>query len=70
MTSFCRRKQLSVKDETYENIDSEVDEDDLYDIDKMSLDKKEWRNHTFEGELEKYMMLKYIMVCILYMKNK
>ena len=41
MTSFCRRKQLSVKDETYENIDSEVDEDDLYDIDKMSLDKKE-----------------------------
>ena len=33
-------EKLSVKDETYENIDDEVDEDDLYKLDKMSFDEK------------------------------
>ena len=31
------REKLSVKDETYENIDDEFDEDDLYKLDIMSL---------------------------------
>ena len=30
--SACRIKTLSVKDETRDNIDYEVDEDDLYEI--------------------------------------
>ena len=33
-------KKLSVKDETHENIDDEFDEDEMCDIDKMSLDEK------------------------------
>ena len=41
-----------MKDETYENIDYEIDENDLFDIDKMSLDKKEWRKRAFENKLE------------------
>ena len=32
--------KLIVKYETQENIDDEVDEDDLYDIDKIILDTK------------------------------
>ena len=34
------KEKLSVKDETHENIDDEVDEDDMYDIDKIILDEK------------------------------
>ena len=33
-------ERLSLKYETHENIDDEVDEDDLYELDKMSLDEK------------------------------
>ena len=33
-------KKPGVEYETHENIDDEVDEDDLYKIDKMSLDEK------------------------------
>ena len=40
MRSFCRSKQISMKDEAHENINSEVDEDELYRLDKMSLDDK------------------------------
>ena len=40
MRSFCRSKQISMKDEAHENINSEVDEDELYRLDKMSLDEK------------------------------
>ena len=45
-------KKLIVKYESQENIDDEGNEDDLYDLDKMSLDEKEWRKHAFESELE------------------
>ena len=34
------KQKLSVKDETHDNIDDEVDEDELYEIYKMSLDEK------------------------------
>ena len=32
-------------------MDYKVDEDDLYGIDKMSLDEKEWCKSEFEREL-------------------
>ena len=41
-----------MKDETHENIDAEVNEDELYDLDKTSIDEKEWRKHAFESELD------------------
>ena len=34
-------KKLSAKDETHNTIHSKFNENDLYDIDKMSLDKKQ-----------------------------
>ena len=40
-----------MKDETHENIDDEVDEDDLYKIDKMSLDETLWHKRAFEIKL-------------------
>ena len=40
-------KKLSVNDEAQENVDSEVNENNLYDIDKMILDEKELRKRTF-----------------------
>ena len=33
-------KKISVKDETHENINSEVDEEKLYKLDKISLDEQ------------------------------
>ena len=41
-----------MKDETNENIDDEVDEDDIYNIYKMSLDDTLWRQHAFERKLK------------------
>ena len=41
-----------MKDESHENIDSEVDEKDIYEIDKIILDEKEWRKRAFESKLE------------------
>ena len=41
-----------MKDETHDNIDDEVDEDELYEIYKMSLDEKRWRKCAFESELK------------------
>ena len=35
-----RRKKLSVKDETHETIDDEVNEYGIYKIDQISLDDK------------------------------
>ena len=35
-----------------ENTDGEIDEDDLYELDKMSLHEKEWRKHAFEIEIQ------------------
>ena len=43
--------KLIVKYETQENIDDEVDEDDLYDIDKIILDTKNWRKRVFESKI-------------------
>ena len=45
-----------MKYETYENIDDEVDEYDLYNIDKMSLNEKLLRNCAFERKLKIYMI--------------
>ena len=41
-----------MKDETHENIDDEIDEYDMYKIDKMSLDKKLWHKRAFEIKLK------------------
>ena len=41
-----------MKDETHENIDDEVDEDELYELDKLSLDEKKWGNRAFESEMK------------------
>ena len=49
-------KKLSAEAEAKYNIGSEIDENDLYEIDNMSLDKNkenaEWRKYAFESELE------------------
>ena len=46
----------SPEDDDHENIYSEVEENDLYEIDNTSLDekkeKKEWRKRVFESEFE------------------
>ena len=41
-----------MKYETHENIDDEVDEDDLYNIEKMRPDEKLWRKRAFEIKLK------------------
>ena len=40
-SSFRRTLKIRVKDETHKTIYSEVNEGDLYKLDKMSLDEKE-----------------------------
>ena len=42
-----------MKNETrkHKNTDSEIDEKELYNLYKMGLDKKEWRNRVFEIEI-------------------
>ena len=40
-----------MKDVTHENIDDEVYENDLYKIEKMSLDEKLWHKSVFEFEI-------------------
>ena len=58
--------KVSAEEEAHENIESELDEDDLYNIDKMSLDEKNKRqndvNMRLEEKLKIYMRLKSIMV--------
>ena len=58
--------KVSAEEEAHENIESELDEDDLYHIDKMSLDEKNKRqndvNMRLEEKLKIYMRLKSIMV--------
>ena len=55
-----------MKYESHENIDVEFDEYELYDIDKISLDEKEWRKCVFESKLKKTCDIKIPngMVCI------
>ena len=36
-----------MKDEIHDNINDEANEDELYELDKMSLDEKEWHNFAF-----------------------
>ena len=57
---------MGVKYESHENIDVEFDEYELYDIDKISLDEKEWRKCAFESELKNTYDIKIPngMVCI------
>ena len=43
-------KKFSMKDETHENIDSEVDEYELYELDKIIIDEKRWWKGAFESE--------------------
>ena len=38
-TILQEKEKLSVKYETHENIDDEIDEDEMYELDKMSLGK-------------------------------
>ena len=44
-------ENLSVKNETHEKIDDEVEKDQLYDPDKLSLDEKKWCKRVFESKL-------------------
>ena len=37
-----------MKDETHENIHDEINEDEQYELDKLSLDKNTWRKRAFE----------------------
>ena len=37
-----------MKNETHENLNDRVDEDDLYELDKLSLDENKWCNRAFE----------------------
>ena len=55
---ILKEKKLSVKDETHENIYAEVDEDELYDIEKMSLDEKNDINVRLKANSKIYMILK------------
>ena len=41
------KERLSVKDETRENIGDEVEEDEMYKLNKMSLDENKWRKRAF-----------------------
>ena len=47
---------MSAEEESHEKIESDFDENDLYQIDNMSIDDKneniEWRKRAFECELE------------------
>ena len=41
ISSFKKKRKSSVEYEIHDNIDNEVDEYDLYELDKTSLDEKE-----------------------------
>ena len=61
------KNKLSAEDESQENIDSEIDDNDLYDIDNMILDeKKEWRKCAFERKLKNIYDIKIhnVMTCM------
>ena len=62
--------KLIVKDETHEKIYDEVDEDDLYELEKRILGEIEWHKCVFEIKLKNTYDIKNWMVWILYMKTK
>ena len=39
MVSYCKKRNLGVKDETKDIIDYKVDKDELYELDKLNLDE-------------------------------
>ena len=45
-------KKSTIEYETHENIDEKVDENELSEIDKLSLDEKKWRKPELEYELK------------------
>ena len=45
-----------MKNETQESIDDEVNEDELYNLDKMILDEKSWRECEFENNPKIHMI--------------
>ena len=67
-------KKLSAAKEAPELLDSDYDNNDLYHIDKMSLEetkeKLEWRKHAFEKNIKFYLGLKIEMIWRVYMKKK
>ena len=52
------KDKLSVEDETHKNIDGEVDEDELYNLEQMVFDEKEWHKSAFESKLNIYIWYK------------
>ena len=46
-TKLQGKEKLSMKDETYEDIDGEVDKDELYKIHKTRFYVKEWHKRVF-----------------------
>ena len=46
------KKNPSVKNETHENINGGVDEDEIYDLDKLSLNEKKLCSCLIEGKLK------------------
>ena len=42
-----------MKNEThkYDNVNDDTDEKELYELDKLSLGKKRWSEHAFEGKV-------------------
>ena len=60
-----------MEEKSHENIDSEDDQNDLYEIDYTSLDKKmnDLSMHL-KSNSEKYIILKARMVWLLYMEKK
>ena len=45
-----KNEKLSVEDKTREKINDEVDEDEIYELDKISLNENKWRDFAFDSE--------------------
>ena len=54
MILSCKKNRIkiSVEVETHEKIEDKFDKDNLYELDKLSLDQKKWRKHAFESDLK------------------
>ena len=50
-----------MEDKTHDNINDEVDDDELYELDKLSLHENNWTKHTFERKLK--------IICYIYRPN-
>ena len=56
---------IILKDETKENINSKINEDELYELDKIGLDEKIWRELAIYDELKYvYIKIQNVMTCI------